>query len=176
MKLLLVFLLVLSVARASTPKVEEAVFATVDLERVAASGLKLEQPGNLPDFKLTYLRGPSTTDVIGIYEGGFPTLFNTRGERLAEIKGTIAGQAITWICWSELKDGKKLFGSEAVVSSSRMVVEVPEAKTESTVLLHIFILRQDAKALTEARDFASKLIKKGPNKIPEPTPDGQVHP
>jgi len=169
MKILILFLLVFSLAGATTPKVEVAVFATIDLERAAASGLKLEQPGNLPDFKLTYLRGPGPTDVIGIYEGGFPTLFNTQGQRLEEIKGTIADQAITWICWSEEKDGKKLFGSETVISSSRMVVEFPEAKTESVVLFHIFIMRQDSKALAAARNLASDLIKKGPNKALVPT-------
>ena len=119
----------------------------------------------MADFTITYLRGPELTDTIGIYEGGHPTPFSTRGKRLGEVKDSIAGQAVVWACWSQEVDGKIRYGAEVFLPSRRTIVSVGKTKEEFEDQFHIFIIRDDLKALAEGRKLAASIIKKGPIKI-----------
>ena len=146
---------------------EVTVLASVDLERVAATGLKVEYKRDMPDFTVTYLRGPQSTDVIGIYEGGYPSTFSSRGKPLGEVKDRIAEQPVVWVCWSEEKEGKKAFAAETLLPSRRIVFG--EKKSESVEQMHIFVYRGDLKSLAEARKLAGSIIKKGANKSADST-------
>ena len=160
----LIFLAFALVARAE--KAEVVVLASLDSERVAASGLKIAHGRDMPDFTVTYLSGPEPNDVIGIYEGGFPSLFSSRGLRLGEVKDVIAGQRLVWICWSEEHEGQKMFGAEVLMPSRRTIVR--EAKSDYVEQFHLFVIRRDLKSLAEARRLMASLIRKGPPTAPPP--------
>src|SRR5690606_6903022 len=117
---------------------------------------------DMPDFTITYLQGPESTDVVGVFEGDYPTLFSTRGKRLGEIKDSIAGQAVVWICWSQVVEGKTQYCAEALLPSRRTVIRFGDKQEESVTQFHVFIIRGDLKALAEARKLAASIIKKGP--------------
>jgi hypothetical protein len=170
LRLLILFGLV-PIANAQKPEV--VVLAFVDAEKVAASGMAVEHKRDMPDFSIIYLRGPERNDVIGIFEGANPSTFGARGKRLGEIRDSIAGQAVVWACWSMEEEGKKLFGAEVLVPSRRIIVG--EKKDEILQQFHVFVVRSDLRTLAEARKVAAGLIKKTPNKAPEPTP-GSVTP
>ena len=168
---LLIFLTL--VATANAQKSEVVVLASIDSEKVSASGLKVEHKRDMPDFTVTYLYGPESGDLIGIYEGAHPSLFSSRGKRLGEVRDNIAEKPVVWTCWSMEADGRKVFGAEVLLPSRRILFGVP--KVEFPQQFHVFIIRRDLKSLAEARKFAAGLIKNMPNKAPEPTP-GSVTP
>jgi len=123
--------------------------------------MKTEEAKDMPDFTITYLRGPDITDAIGIYEGGHPTLFSTRGKRLGEVKDSIAGQSVVWVCWSQVVDGKMEYGAETLLPSRRTVVRFEGKQEEFVTQFHVFISRGDLKALAEARKIAASIIRSG---------------
>jgi hypothetical protein len=69
-------------ACASEPRI--LVLAAIDFEQVAALGMQVERKRPVHDFTVTYIRNPSTGDELGIYEGGNPTLFSSRGSDSAK--------------------------------------------------------------------------------------------
>jgi hypothetical protein len=158
---------------ANAARAETIIVASVDSEAVSASGLTIEHKRDMPDFTVTYLRGPHSEDVIGIYDGAHPSTFSSEGKRLGAVRDNIASQPVTWTCWTKQEEGEKLFGAEVLVLSRRIVAG--EEKTEFRQHFHVFIIHGDLKSLAEARKLAARLIKNGPNKAPEPTP-GAVTP
>lgn len=169
MKTIRYFIFLLIVAAAYADEVAVTVLASLDSDRITATGLKTEFKHDMPDFSITYLHGPETGDVIGVYEGGHPSPFGTRGKKLGTVKDSIAGQSVAWICWSKKEAGTKRFGAETFVQCRKILVTMPGAeKEEFVVQFHIFVLRGDLKALATARTIAASLIKKGPNQSTPP--------
>jgi hypothetical protein len=168
MKLLLHILFLAAVAATTAEEVAVTVLASLDPDRIAESGMKVEEKKDMPDFTLTYLRGPTTTDVVGVYEGGHPSPFSGRGKRLGEIKDGIAGQEVVWVCWTETVDGRTQYGAEALLQSRRTVVRFEKKEEEFVTQFHVFVIRGDLKALAEARKLAARIIKRGPIQTPEP--------
>lgn len=162
MKLLLHILFLASVATTCAEEVAVTVLASLDPERIAASGMRVEEKKDMPDFTITYLRGPATTDVVGFYEGGHPNPFSGRGKLLGEIKDDIAGQKVVWVCWTETVDGRTQYGAEALLPSRRTVVRFEKNEKEFVTQFHVFVIRGDLKALAEARKLAASIIKRGP--------------
>lgn len=153
-------------ATANAEDLVVTVLASLDSERIAATGMKTEQKSDMPDFAITYILGPETTDSIGIYEGGHPSPFSTPGKnkRLGEVKDTIAGQSVIWVCWSEEAEGKTHFGAETIMPSRQTLAILAGGKKEVFMeRFHIFIMRGDLKSLAVARKLAASFIKKGPN-------------
>jgi hypothetical protein len=148
-------------ATLSAEEIAVTILASIDHDRVAATGLKAEEKKNVPDFTITYLRGPEITDTIGIYEGGNPTLFSTHGNRLGEVKDRIAGRSVAWVCWSQVVDGKTHYGAEALLPSRRTVVRFEKKEEEFVTQFHVFVIRADLKALAEARKLAASVIREG---------------
>ncbi len=169
----LIFLALIAMVNAEELAV--TVLASLDSERIAATGMKTEVKSDMPDFTITYLRGPATADVIGIYEGGHPSPFSARGKRLGEVKDSIAGQSVVWTCWSQEVEGKTHYGAEALFPSRRTVILVGEKKDELMEQFHVFIYRGDLSSLVTARKLAASIIKQGPSKMPGPTPQGGAH-
>ena len=162
MKLRLLILFLATVAAANAEELAVTILASLDSEQVAATGMRVEEMKDMPDFTLTYLRGPGPTDVVGVYEGGHPSLFSEHGKRLGEIKDSIAGQAVVWVCWTEVVDGRTQYGAEALLPSRRTVVRFGKKAEEFVTQFHVFVVRGDLKALAEARKLAASIIKKGP--------------
>jgi hypothetical protein len=165
MKLSRLILFVALVAATNAEEISVTILASLDSDRIVATGMKTEEKKDMPDFTITYLRGPETTDAIGVYEGGHPTLFSTRGKRLGEVKDSIAGQSVVWVCWSQEVEGKRQYGAEALLPSRRTVVTFGEKKEEFVTQFHVFIIRGDLNALAAARKLAASIIKRGPNRV-----------
>lgn len=151
------------VAAANAEELVVTVLASLDSDRIAASGMKTERKTDMPDFTITYLHGPEAGDVIGIYDGGYPSAFSKHGKRLGEVKDTIAGQPVVWTCWSQDVEGKTRYGAEALLPSRRTVITVGGTKDESLEQFHVFIYRSDLKTLAMARKLAASIFRKGMN-------------
>lgn len=153
--LCLLSILVLSLI-SQAADIEVVALASIAQDRVATTGLKVERKTNMPDFTVTYLHGPKPNDVIGIYEGSFPTMFVSSGKLLGRVKDTIAEKHVEWVCWSEEQEGKKRYGAETRLPSRRIIVR--EAKLEDSQEFHVWVIRSDLKALAEARKLAGSLF------------------
>ena len=162
------FLAALTVA-AKAEAISTTVLAYVDLERMAATGLKIETKSDMPDFTITYLIGPETADSLGVYEGGYPSLFNTRGKKLGEVKDTVGGQSVIWTCWSEVVEGQTRYGAETVLPSRRTSISIDGRQDDSVEQFHVFMYRGDLKALAAARKLAGEIIRKAPIQPAQPT-------
>ena len=163
MKLLLPILFLATLVAANAEQITRTVLASHDAERIAATGMKWEKKKNMPDFTVTYLQGPGSTDVIGIFEGEHPSAFSPRGKRLGEVKGTMAGESVTWVCWSEESAGKTQYGAEAFMPSRRTVIKFGDKQEIVVTQFHVFVLRGDLQGLAAARKLAASLIRKGPS-------------
>lgn len=164
------------VMAASAEEIAVTVLASIDSNRIAAASLKKEVKNDMPDFTITYLHGPETMDVIGIYEGGHPSPFSARGKRLGEVKDIIAGQPIVWACWSQEIKGVTQYGAETFLPSRKTVATLNDGKKQEFIeQFHVFIMRRDLQALAAARKLATSIIKKGPNQMPVPVPGGVAH-
>jgi hypothetical protein len=158
-------------ACASEPRI--LVLAAIDFEQVAALGMQVERKRPVHDFTVTYIRNPSTGDELGIYEGGNPTLFSSRGKRLGEVKAVIAGEAATWICWSQENGGQTEYGAEVLIPSRSVFHRNPDHEYQEE--FHIFLVRPSLAALRSGRILAESIIRKVPNQAVQPTP-GSVTP
>lgn len=163
MKLLLPILLLVTLVAANAEQITRTILASLDAERIAATGLKLDEKKAMPDFTVTYLSGPGSTDVIGIFEGEHPSTLSPRGKRLGEVKGNMAGESVTWVCWSQESAGKTLYGAEAFMPSRRTVIKFGDKQEIVVTQFHVFVLRGDLKGLAAARKLAPSLIRKGPS-------------
>ena len=161
MKLLCLLSFLVIALNAHAVDMEVVALASIDLDRVAASGLKVEHKTDMPDFTVTYLHGPEPTDVIGIYEGGHPSTFCSQKKQLGKVKGIIAEKPVEWVCWTEERNAKKLYGSEVLFPSRR--ITVPGQKTEVTQEFHVWVFRSDLKSLAAARRLVSSLFRTEPS-------------
>ena len=154
-----IFALVLGLAVAGCSAHDDnGVVASLDPAKVAAAGMKTAQTNTVTDFTVTHLTGPKEGEEIGLYEGGHPGLLSTGKKLSREIKDTIAGQPVTWLCWSEEDDGALSYNAEVIFESKRLKLGGQAAYVEK---YHVFMSRSDPGALEEARKLASGLFKQG---------------
>jgi len=58
--------LFLLIAAAKAEDISTTVLASLDRDRITATGMKTETKSDMPDFTITYLIGPELADSIGV--------------------------------------------------------------------------------------------------------------